>query len=71
MGTWAMRTGAGCGRPWLSASTPDHDSSGNREPLEGVGPLQVVLSTRIAGTTHAQWKRGVRDQRQGTGLVGT
>lgn len=71
MGTWEMRTGAGCGRSWLSASTPDHDPSGNREPLEGVGPLQVVLSTRIAATTHAQWKRGVRDQRQGTGLVGT
>ena len=58
-------------RQALSASKPDHDSSGNREPLEGLGALGGGASPSDSWSQHAQWKRGVRDQRQGTGLKDT
>lgn len=58
-----------CGSP-LSAPKPDHDSSGNSAPGKSETLGRFVLSTQIAGTIHAEWKRGVRDQRQGTGLKG-
>lgn len=66
-----MGTGAGCGKSWLSASRPDHDPSGNREPLESVGPLGGGAFHSDSWNYACSGKKGVRDQRQGTGLEGT
>lgn len=39
VGTWETQTGAACTRLLTVTPKPDPDSSGNREPPEGVGPF--------------------------------
>lgn len=59
-------TGADCG---LSASKSDHDSAGNREPLEGLGALEGGAFHSDSWSQHAQWKRGERPE-AGRGVKG-
>lgn len=69
VGTRERWTGADCGRPCLPPSLTRIPQE--TEPLEGLGSLGGGIIHSDSWNQHAQWKRGVRDQRQGTGLKDT